>query len=116
MATLDRHPTRGSYKSDEKDDLSPKLAVNSLPHDEELSQSPKRDIDDGFDLAMLKRVTRKIDLRLVPYLAACYSVSLIDRTNISLANIAGMGKELQLTGQRYNICVIMFVSGHHSPC
>jgi hypothetical protein len=68
------------------------------------------DIDYGFDPAMLRRVTRNIDWRLVPYLAAAYSISLIDRTNIALARAAGMGVELELTGNRYNIAVIMFVS------
>jgi hypothetical protein len=85
MATIDRHPTKESYGSEDKDGISPRLAVHDLPHDEELSRHVKQEIDDGFDPAMLRKLTRKIDWRLVPYLAACYSVSLIDRTNIALA-------------------------------
>lgn len=37
------------------------------------------------------------------------SISLIDRTNISLANAAGMSTELQLrVGDRYSIALLMF--------
>lgn len=37
------------------------------------------DIDDGLDPALIKHVTRRIDLRLIPVLAAMYCISLIDR-------------------------------------
>lgn len=67
------------------------------------------DIDEGYDPAFIRKVTRKIDWRLVPYLAAAYSISLIDRTNIALARAAGMQRDLRLDiSPRYSVAVIMF--------
>lgn len=37
-----------------------------------------------------------------------YAISLIDRTNLGLAAIAGMNKDLQLTGDRYTIVIMLF--------
>jgi hypothetical protein len=52
---------------------------------------------------------RRIDLRLLPILGVMYSISLIDRTNLGLAIVAGMDKDLELTvGNRYTIIVMLF--------
>ncbi|EEP80228.1 predicted protein [Uncinocarpus reesii 1704] len=54
-------------------------------------------------------VIRKVDWRLIPILGALYSISLIDRVNISSARIAGMEKELRLDiGNRYSIALLVF--------
>lgn len=37
-----------------------------------------------------------------------YFISLLDRTNLGNANIAGMGKGLNLIGERYSIIVLVF--------
>lgn len=56
-----------------------------------------------------KRIIRQIDLRVVLLLGAMYAVSLIDRSQIGLAMISGMGADLQLTvGARYNIINAVF--------
>lgn len=56
-----------------------------------------------------KRIIRHIDLRVVLLLGAMYAVSLIDRSQIGLAMISGMGTDLQLTvGARYNIINAVF--------
>lgn len=69
------------------------------------------------DPAFAKRVRRKIDLRLIPIIAALYCISLIDRTNISVARVAGMAKDLELTvGERYSIIsCVFFVPYSESP-
>lgn len=65
--------------------------------------------DEGFDEAEIKHLRRKIDWRLVPALASLYMMSLIDRTNISLAAQAGMLKELRLfLDDRYSHAVLAF--------
>lgn len=43
-----------------------------------------------------KRLVRKVDVRLIPMCGVMYCVSLLDRTNLSNAVIAGMGEELRL--------------------
>ncbi|OAL46786.1 retrograde regulation protein 2 [Pyrenochaeta sp. DS3sAY3a] len=56
-----------------------------------------------------RRLIRKIDLRMLPILGLMYSISLIDRTNLGLALVAGMQKDLGLAiGSRYTICVMIF--------
>ena len=44
-----------------------------------------------------KRLIRRVDLRLIPLCGVMYCVSLLDRTNLSNAAIAGMTVELELT-------------------
>ncbi|KAM0544185.1 hypothetical protein ACHAPJ_011936 [Fusarium lateritium] len=56
-----------------------------------------------------KKVTHRIDLRLLPILGLMYSISLIDRTNLGLALVAGMQEELGLAlGNRYTVIVMVF--------
>ena len=37
-----------------------------------------------------------------------YAVSLMDRTNLGLAAVAGMNQDLELTGNRYTIVIMVF--------
>lgn len=55
-----------------------------------------------------KQLLRKIDLYVLPWLCVTYALSLIDRTNISAAKIAGMSKDLNLKGNEYNIALLLF--------
>ncbi|KAF2850256.1 phthalate transporter-like protein [Plenodomus tracheiphilus IPT5] len=55
-----------------------------------------------------KKIVRKVDLRLIPTLGFMYCVSLMDRTNLGVAMVAGMGVDLKLTGQRYSLIVLLF--------
>jgi hypothetical protein len=63
---------------------------------------------DSFTPEEQKRIVRKVDLRLIPTLGFMYCVSLMDRTNLGVAMVAGMGVDLKLTGQRYSIVVLLF--------
>lgn len=61
------------------------------------------------DAAYEKRLIRRIDLRLLIILGAIYSISLIDRTNLSTVRVAGAAKDLKLTiGERYSIISLVF--------
>ncbi|PWW75906.1 MFS general substrate transporter [Tuber magnatum] len=65
--------------------------------------------ESGVDPVYEKKLIRRVDLHLIPILAAIYSVSMIDRTNISNAAIAGMMADLKLNvGDRYSIALLMF--------
>lgn len=59
------------------------------------------EVDHGFSPEEERGIKRRIDRRLVPVLGIMYCVSLMDRTNLGAANIAGMGTELLLIGERY---------------
>jgi hypothetical protein len=62
---------------------------------------PEDDLSNGFTPAEQRSIIRRIDRRLVFTVGAMYCVSLMDRTNMSAANIAGMSSELDLIGFRY---------------
>lgn len=73
------------------------------------SSSPSNGESFPFTPQDQKRIIRQIDLRVVLLLGAMYAVSLIDRSQIGLAMISGMGTDLQLTvGARYNIINAVF--------
>ncbi|KZW01247.1 MFS general substrate transporter [Exidia glandulosa HHB12029] len=94
-------PTRTDSSELEKQ-LDVDHVESSLRHDLD------KDVDHGFTPAEQKALIRRIDIRLVVTVGALYCISLIDRTNMSAANIAGMGKELVLTGYRYNLANLVF--------
>ncbi|KAJ6111495.1 hypothetical protein N7523_007556 [Penicillium sp. IBT 18751x] len=65
--------------------------------------------DEEFTPEEQKKIIRRIDLRLVTMTGLAYCISLMDRTNLSMAAIAGLKKELALSvGNRYSIVVLMF--------
>jgi MFS family permease len=88
------------------------------PEDLEDHRSRQVDIDHGFDPHEINTTVRKVDLRLIPILSAMYCISLIDRTNLSLARAANklqMNIDLDLAkadgssqGNRYGLATIMF--------
>ncbi|KAE9411613.1 MFS general substrate transporter [Gymnopus androsaceus JB14] len=58
----------------------------------------------GEKAAFERRILRRIDLRMLPILGLLYSLALIDRTNLGVARIAGMGEDLELSvGSRYSL-------------
>ncbi|CAG9992241.1 unnamed protein product [Clonostachys byssicola] len=62
-----------------------------------------------FTPAEQRRIIRRIDINLLPILGIMYSISLVDRTNLGLALVAGMQEDLGLAvGDRYTILVMVF--------
>lgn len=57
--------------------------------------------DEEFTPEEQKRIIRRIDRRLIVTCGIMYCISLMDRTNLSAAAIAGMIVELQLINFRY---------------
>ncbi|KAI8650518.1 hypothetical protein NCS57_01385900 [Fusarium keratoplasticum] len=55
-----------------------------------------------------KKVFRKVDVRLVPMLAALYLICHIDRANIGNAKIEGMVEDLGMSGVQYNTVLSIF--------
>lgn len=62
----------------------------------------------AFSPEQQKKIVRKVDLRIIPTLGFMYCVSLMDRTNLGVAMVAGMGVDLKLTSTRYSIIVLLF--------
>lgn len=55
----------------------------------------------GFTTSEQRDIIRRLDRRLVVTVGIMYCVSFMDRTNMSVSNIAGMGQDLNLIGNRY---------------
>ncbi|KAL4894136.1 major facilitator superfamily domain-containing protein [Aspergillus ambiguus] len=82
-------------------------------HNENVGQPPKEHIESDLTPAEGKKIIHKIDRRLITALGLMFAVSLMDRTNLAAANIAGMSKELELEkGFRYSITIIIFFFPH----
>ncbi|GAA5943177.1 uncharacterized protein JCM15063_005226 [Sporobolomyces koalae] len=59
-----------------------------------------------------KRIVRKIDYKLVPFLSLLYLLSFLDRVNIGQAKLDGLEKDLKLTPHQYSIALIVFFVGY----
>lgn len=70
----------------------------------QIGEGSDTDSDHGFTKEQQQKIIRRIDVRLVLMVGAMYCVSLMDRTNMSAANIAGMSVELKLIDNRYVSC------------
>jgi len=61
-----------------------------------------------FDEKKTKRLLRKLDWNLVPFLALLYLLSFLDRTNIGNARLAGLEGDLGMDGLDYNVALAVF--------
>nr|QFR37142.1 MFS transporter [Cyberlindnera americana] len=60
--------------------------------------------------ALDKRVTRKIDRRILPVLVWIYILNYLDRNNIASSRLGGLEEDLGLEGNQYQTCIsILFV-------
>ncbi|CAI7678954.1 unnamed protein product [Penicillium pancosmium] len=82
---------------DRIEDIQAQKTSSSTEEEEEFTEEEQR------------KIIRRIDLRLVTMTGLAYCISLMDRTNLSAAAIAGLKTELELgVGNRYSIVVLMF--------
>lgn len=58
-----------------------------------------------------KRVKRKVDMMILPYLAVCYAFFYIDKTTLSYAAIFGIREDLNLQGTQYSWLSSIFYFG-----
>ncbi|KAF2164094.1 hypothetical protein M409DRAFT_25441 [Zasmidium cellare ATCC 36951] len=58
-----------------------------------------------------KKLVRKIDLMILPYLAVCYAFFYIDKTTLSYAAIFGLREDLNLKGTEYSWLSSIFYFG-----
>lgn len=55
-----------------------------------------------------KKLMRKVDFRLIPWLCVLYLLSFLDRSAIGNARLYGLEKELNLSSQEYNLALTVF--------
>ncbi|KAG9661367.1 MFS general substrate transporter, partial [Aureobasidium melanogenum] len=61
-------------------------------------------LDPGLD----RRITRKFDTHVVPWLFGLWLLAFIDRSNIGNARIDGLATDLKLNGDTFNIALAVF--------
>ncbi|KAI5799885.1 MFS allantoate transporter [Geopyxis carbonaria] len=69
------------------------------------------EVHEPIDPEKEKKLVRKIDLRILPYLAVCYCFFYIDKTTLQYAAIFGLEKDLHLHGTQYNWLSAVFYFG-----
>ncbi|KAI1616636.1 phthalate transporter [Exophiala viscosa] len=90
-----------------------KMAAVNVP-DDRVEFAMKEGLDDDaalqFTPAQEKKIVRKVDLRLAVTLGALYCISLLDRTNLGSASIAGMqtGLGMNAKNNAYTIVSLVF--------
>ena len=93
----------------EKPDIEKVEALDRILSADSVASSEVNDARiDAFTPAEQKKIIRRIDIRLVLTLGFLYCVSLMDRTNLGIAVVAGMGVDLKLIGARYSIITLIF--------
>ncbi|GAW26393.1 putative MFS allantoate transporter [Rosellinia necatrix] len=75
-----------------------------------LFDSPEQ-IHEALDPSEERRLVRKIDFMILPYLAVCYAFFYIDKTTLSYAAIFGIREDLNLHGSDYNWLSSVFYFG-----
>ncbi|GES63963.1 major facilitator superfamily transporter [Aspergillus terreus] len=60
------------------------------------------------DPKFTRKLIRKVDWVLIPWLALLYLLSFLDRTNIGNARLAGLEEDLGMSGLDYNVALAIF--------
>jgi hypothetical protein len=61
-----------------------------------------------IDTALDRRLTRKFDTHVVPWLFGLWLLAFIDRSNIGNARIDGLADDLHLDANKFNIALAVF--------
>ncbi|KAF2499691.1 MFS nicotinic acid transporter-like protein Tna1 [Lophium mytilinum] len=80
--------------------FAPGIHQESDDPDYGLSDEERADVD--------RKLLRKLDFRLIPWLCFLYLISFLDRTNIGNAKIDGLQKDLGMTDGQYNAALSLF--------
>ncbi|CAL8582723.1 hypothetical protein XPA_008371 [Xanthoria parietina] len=101
-------PYDNKYPVEQPSGYDTKYPVN---HHEDTGPGGYDPIIAQYTDAQINRIIRRVDIRLIPLCGLMYCVSLLDRTNLSNAAIAGMTRELNLRTKnpdRYSVITLVF--------
>lgn len=94
----DKPPTEVAHK--DYDEIA--LAGIDGPHAESADVDPVK----------LAKTIRKIDLIVLPIMTIILAFCFIDRANMGLAMVVGMGKELEFKSNSYSVALLVFFPGY----
>ncbi|KXN73676.1 MFS general substrate transporter, partial [Conidiobolus coronatus NRRL 28638] len=87
-------------------------AIQILKHKEGDGFPAVEVASEDFDEIRVKKLIRKVDLRLLPYITILYLFSFLDRVNIGYARVYRMEEELHLTQAQYSWTLSIFFVGY----
>lgn len=111
MATNNAAPALADYEERSLESPTKKGEPLGLTRTASDSQAASGNGEKSHDLseAEIKKLDRRIDFTLLPWLSFLYLLSFLDRTAIGNARLFGMTPSLALgTGPKYNIAVSVF--------
>merc|ERR1712230_161401 len=84
--------------------------AHATEHAERLSELADPDAGKSPEerAAIDRKLMRKVDLWLIPWLCLLYLLSFLDRSNIGNARLAGMEEDLDMGGHDYNNALTIF--------
>ncbi len=83
--------------------------TEGVPASHNPTSTTQRDMDDSIATASEEAaVIRKLDWNLLPLVWVLYSLSILDRTNLGNAKLAGLSRDIDLSGNRYNLLSSIF--------
>lgn len=94
-------PRKGAWKLSRSGDGDTAMALFSEPDE----------VDGYIDPKEERRLERKIDFMILPYLAVCYAFFYIDKTTLSYAAIFNIQEDLHLKGTEYSWLSSIFYFG-----
>ena len=103
--TVSDRVTLASNQSVELDDS---LSNEAKEHLVSVVYFPKSGTTADIIFPQERKLLRKLDFKLIPWLCLLYLVSFLDRTNIGNAKIFGLQKDLQMTNGQYNAALCIF--------
>lgn len=81
-----------------------------IPTDSWVAQFNSR--DEEWRKAATKKLVRKIDTRLLPFLIVMYLLNFLDRANLAQARQGDLEKDLGMTGTDFNLATSIFFVGY----
>ncbi|KAL9096115.1 MAG: hypothetical protein Q9165_001638 [Trypethelium subeluteriae] len=96
----DESPSYEEKKLGVEDGRLDSVALDNLPPD------PDAHLSEAEKIAIDKKLLRRLDFRLIPWLSFLYLISFLDRTNIGNAKVEGLSN-LMTSGQ-YNAALSLF--------
>ncbi|GAA6020852.1 hypothetical protein JCM10207_001681 [Rhodosporidiobolus poonsookiae] len=66
----------------------------------------------GLTAEEQKKLLRRVDYKLVPFLSLLYLLSFLDRVNIGQARLDGLEADLGLKGNQYQVALLVFFVGY----
>ena len=101
-------PNRDYLQAAKQDDTIDEKILHGDYHLEAIKQDETFDIPLDIDPALDRRITKKFDTHIVPWLFGLWLFAFIDRSNIGNARIDGLPADLKLTGDKFNIALTIF--------